>query len=89
LKNDLHLTPKGTHFIRRQSDDLFAFELDLAARRFDQPQQAPSHGRLPAARFSYKPQRLALANIERNIIDSADDVFTVLYRKMLDEAFYR
>ena len=64
LKYDLHLAPQTTHFLRRQTYDLFPFKNDVAARRLDQPQQTATDRRLPAARFSDQSQRLAHAHRE-------------------------
>src|SRR5689334_24137811 len=62
-----------------------SFELNLAARRLDQAQNASARSRFPASRFSDQPQRFAAHDVERHTIESAPNVISAFDGEVLDK----
>ena len=69
LKDHLHLAPRPAQRARRHRDHVLAVEADLARQRLDQAQDRAAAGRLAAARFADERERLALADVERHVLD--------------------
>ena len=62
LEDDLHLPPQTAQVFPRERHQVLLVEEDLAFRRFNQPQQHPPQGGLPAARLAHQPEHLTLPN---------------------------
>jgi len=77
------------HFIFGKLENIPAFEQDLtvgdAPRGADQAQDGEGAHALATPGFADQPERLALDDIKRHIIDRLDDVVAVFDGKVLDE----
>src|SRR5262249_48478737 len=58
----------GHEILLRHAEDVPAFEHRLAARRFVQAHERHADGGLARARFAYESQRLALRQVERDVL---------------------
>ena len=72
LKDDLHIAPQATHFAAAGREQVFAFEINAARCRLDQPQDQPPERALARTGFAYQPERFAGMNVERDVVDGAD-----------------
>src|SRR5262249_7119005 len=59
LEDDLRLPPERAQLVGIEREQVAAFEAHAAGVRLDQPQHHPADGRLAAAGFANKGQRLA------------------------------
>src|SRR5262249_6102559 len=69
LEDHLHVAPQRTELARTELLDLVALEDDYSVRRLEPPDDAAAERRLPAARLSDEPERLALGDRERDVVD--------------------
>ena len=72
LEDDLHPPPVVAQLALAQLRDVAALEHDAALGRPDEAQQRPAERRLAAARLADEPQHLALAEVERDVVDCLD-----------------
>src|ERR687897_3032843 len=72
LEDHLHATAKRTQLTLVQMCDLLAVEDDPAVDGLVEPQDRAPDRRLAAAGLADEPERLAAANLERDVVDGAD-----------------
>ena len=70
LKDDLHAPAQRPHLAARQTDDLLPFELDAAARRLNQLQDAAARRRLAAAALADQAEHFSGVHVERDPVDA-------------------
>ena len=69
LEDHHHVPPQRPHLASRQPGDVAALVDDAAGGRLEQLEEAADERRLPAARLADDPERLALAQRERDAVD--------------------
>ena len=72
LEDDLHVSPEVAERPLVESRHVLTLEGDLARGRLDEAEDAAASGGLAAARLAHQPQRLALEDAERHVIDGVD-----------------
>jgi hypothetical protein len=72
LEDDLHPAAERLEVALAEIGDVLAVEADPARRRPVQPEQRPADRRLPASRLADEAERLAAANVERDVVDGAN-----------------
>ena len=72
LKDDLHPPALFAKLLAVESQDVVSFEFDDPRGGRDESQERATHRRLAAAAFADEPQRLPLADRERDAVDRFD-----------------
>ena len=69
LEHDLHAPPQRAHLGGRRGPKVDAVEAYRTRGRLEQPQDQASRRGLAAAAFADQPQRLALGDVEADVVD--------------------
>ena len=72
LEDHLHLRPQRPQRAALEPGDVAALELDRAGGRIVEPQDRAAGGGLAAAGLADEPERLALADLEADVVDRLD-----------------
>ena len=69
LEDDLHPAAHLLEGVAVEGEDVLAVERHRACRRRDEAQDRPPQGRLAAAGLTHEAQRLAAADVDRDVVD--------------------
>jgi hypothetical protein len=72
LKNNLHISPDGTHLLVVKFTDILAFEEYFSLAGFNQSQNGPGRGRLPASTLTHQTHTLSYIQGKAYPIDCID-----------------
>ena len=72
LEDDLHLPPQRAQLALRHPRDLAPVELDASVCRLHEPEERAAERRLPAPGLADEAEDLALAEVERHVVDRLD-----------------